>query len=278
MWPPAKRRDEAPRHVQGEMHVTPIRARARPALWPFPLLLLSAALLEGLDLDRGIAHTLFYGSSWLGAGANAWWATGLIHGGGQVLVRGAAAAALAWWLLSFRITALAPWRREALFVFAGMVLVTATVGLLKLLTNVDCPWDLAGFGGSRPYVPLLGHRPDYLPAARCFPGAHSSSVFALMALWFALRERRPRAARFALWFAVSAGTLFSLGQQARGAHFLSHDLTSAALAWVMLRALHARMPAARETPAPANTQSFPTPGIRGCFATSTATAKPPARR
>ncbi len=260
------------------MDVTPIRACARPALWPFPLLLLSVALLEGLDLDRGIAHALFYGSSWLGGGANAWWATGLIHGGGQMLVRGAAAAALAWWLLSFRITALARWRREALFVFAGMVLVTATVGLLKLLTNVDCPWDLAGFGGNRPYIPLFGDRPDYLPAAGCFPGAHSSSGFALMGLWFALRERRPRAARFALAFAVSAGAVFSFGQQARGAHFLSHDLTSAALAWFILRALHARLLAPREIPVPANTQSFPTPGIPGYFATSTATTTRPAPR
>lgn len=260
------------------MHVTPIRAPARPALWPFPLMLLAAALLEGLDLDRGIARALFFDSSWLGAGPGAWWASGLIHGGGRTLVRCVAAAALAWWALSFRFPALARWRREALFVFAGMVLVTATVGLLKVLTNVDCPWDLAGFGGDRPYIPLFGDRPDYLPTARCFPGAHSSSGFASMSLWFALRERRPRAARFALWFAISVGVVFSFGQQARGAHFLSHDLTSAALAWFILCVLHARLLAPRAIPAPASRQSFPTPGIPGCFATSTATTKPPARR
>ena len=260
------------------MHVTPIRARVRPAFWPVPLLLLAAALLEALDLDRAIAHALFYGSSWLGAGTNAWWATGLIHGGGRMLVRGAAAAALAWWMLSFRFPPLARWRREALFVFAGLVLVTATVGLLKVLTHVDCPWDLAGFGGNRPYLALFDVRPGYLPAARCFPGAHSSSGFALMGVWFALRDRQPRAARFALWAAVCVGALFSFGQQARGAHFLSHDLVSAALAWAILRALHARMFAATAILAPASTQSFPTPGIRGCFATSTATTKPPAPR
>src|SRR5688572_22299780 len=260
------------------MHVTPIRARARPALWPVPLLLLTAALLEGLDLDRRIAHAFFHGSFWLGAGTNAWWATGLIHGGGRMLVRGAAAAALAWWMLSFRFPPLARWRREALFVFAGLVLVTATVGLLKVLTDVDCPWDLAGFGGNRPYLPLFDARPDYLPAARCFPGAHSSSGFALMGLWFALRDRRPRAARFALWAAVCVGALFSFGQQARGAHFLSHDLVSAALAWGILRALHARMFAVTGIPAPASTQSFPTPGIPGYFATNTTTTKPPAPR
>ena len=250
----------------------------RPTLWPASLLLLAAALIEALDLDRGIAHAFFYGSDWLGAGAGAWWARDVIHSGGALLVRCVAASALAWWALSFRFPTLARWRREALFVFAGMVLVTATIGLLKMVTNVDCPWDLAGFGGDRPYVPLLGDRPDYLPAARCFPGAHSSSGFALMGLWFALREREPRVARFALVFAVSVGTLFSFGQQARGAHFLSHDLTSAGLAWAMLCALHARMFAARAVPAPASTQSFPTPGSRECFATSTTTTRPPARQ
>ena len=263
------------------MHVTPIRATARPALWPLPLLLLVAALVEAFDLDRAIAHALFYRTDshlWLGGGAGAWWATRLIHGGGSWLVRGLAAAALACWALSFRFPALARWRREALFVFAGMVLVTATVGLLKMLTNVDCPWDLAGFGGVQPYIPLFGDRPDYLPPARCFPGAHSSSGFALMSLWFALRERRPKLARGALLFALSVGALFSFGQQARGAHFLSHDLTSAALAWGILRALHARMFAARAIPAPVSTQSFPTPGSPECFATRTATATRPARR
>jgi membrane-associated PAP2 superfamily phosphatase len=35
--------------------------------------------------------------------------------------------------------------------------------------------------------------------------------------------------------------VFSLGQQARGAHFLSHDLASAALVWWVLLALYVRM-------------------------------------
>lgn len=263
------------------MDVTPIRARARPALWPFLLLLLAAALLQGLDLDRVIAHAFFYRPNshlWLGGGAGAWWAAGLIHGGGQLLVRGVAVAALAWWALSFPFPGLARWRREALFVFAGMVLVTAVAGLLKVLTDVDCPWDLAGFGGQRPYVPLFGDRPDYLPPARCFPGAHSSSGFALLGLWFALRARRPRTARLALAFGIFAGSLFSIGQQARGAHFLSHDLASAALAWLILRALHARMLAATAAPVPASTQASRTPGNPACSATRTTMPPPPARR
>ena len=217
-------------------------------------MLLAAFLLEWLDLDRAVARALFYhpaAQGWIGSGAGDWWAHDLIHSGGRWLVRCIAAAALACWALSFHVPRLAPWRRQALYVFAGMVLVTLTVGLLKVLTDVDCPWDLEGFGGTRPYVSLFADRPDYLPAARCFPGAHSSSGFALMAIYFVLRERSPRWSRAAFLFAVAVGAVFSIGQQARGAHFLSHDLTSAALSWGILATLHARMFAAGWRTAPA---------------------------
>jgi membrane-associated PAP2 superfamily phosphatase len=41
------------------------------------------------------------------------------------------------------------------------------------------------------------------------------------------------------------GTVFALGQQARGAHFLSHDLTSAAIVWYVLLGLYLVMFARR---------------------------------
>jgi len=235
------------------MQVTPESTPQRRQLRVAALILLAACLLEWLDFDRSIARLLFYhpaAHGWIGSGPGAWWARDLLHSGGRWLVRGVAFAALVCWLLSFVRPGLARWRHQALFVFAGMVLVTATVGLLKVLTDVDCPWHLAGFGGDRPYVTLFGDRPDYLPAARCFPGAHSSSGFALMSIYLALRDDCVRLARIALGVAVLVGALFSIGQQARGAHFLSHDLTSAALSWWMLAALHARMFAARTRAVP----------------------------
>jgi len=236
------------------MQVSPVSALQRPDLRVTLLILLSALLLEWLDADRAIARALFYHPSahgWLGTGPGDWWARGLIHSGGRWLARCVAVAALACWALSFVRPRLAPWRRQALFVFIGIVLVTATVGLLKVLTNVDCPWDLSGFGGNRPYIALIGDRPDYLPGARCFPGAHSSSGFALLSIYFALRDDRAGLARIALCAALFVGTVFSIGQQARGAHFLSHDLTSAGLAWGLLAVLRARMFAAGISAAPA---------------------------
>ena len=58
-----------------------------------------------------------------------------------------------------------------------------------------------------------------------------------MAFYFLLLGPRPRAARWFLAGAALIGTIFSIGQQSRGVHFLSQDLASAAIAWFVLLAL-----------------------------------------
>jgi membrane-associated PAP2 superfamily phosphatase len=215
--------------------------------WPALAFALAFAVMEIGQFDRSLARTFFYDAQtgWLGAGAGDWWAREVIHQAGRWLPRGAAAVAGFGWLASFRIAALGAWRRELLYVFCGMALVIASVGLMKELTNVDCPWDLTDFGGRNPYVPLFGHRPGDLKHAACFPAAHSSSGFALLAIYFALRSRAPRVARVAFFSAIGVGLIFAFGQEARGAHFMSHDITSGAVAWLFLVGLYSAMLAPR---------------------------------
>lgn len=213
-----------------------------------PLGLLAAAwlLVEGLGVDRAIAHALFFDAAagrWLGEGS--WWARDLLHGGGRWLVRGVAAGALLAFAASFVAPQCRPARRAAGFVWVAIVLPVALVGALKALTNVDCPWELAEFGGSRPFIGLFGDRPDYLPTAQCFPGAHSSSGFALLCFHFLWCDNHPRRARWALWAGCALGILFAFGQEARGAHFLSHDLASGILVWAVQYALYRRLIAPR---------------------------------
>jgi membrane-associated PAP2 superfamily phosphatase len=107
------------------------------------------------------------------------------------------------------------------------------VGFLGMITNVDCPWDLQSFGGRFSYVHLFAARPAGLRQAYCFRAAHASSGYALMALYFAACER----SRMALGLGV--GVVFGGVQQARGAHFASHDLWSAFLLWVIPLTLYA---------------------------------------
>lgn len=205
---------------------------------------LALALIAAFDLDRTISHALFFDSAsrqWLGAGQGMWWARDVIHAGGRSLVRAVAAVVLVVWIASFFGERLRTWRRRAGFAFLAVALSTGIVGGLKVITNVDCPWDLAGFGGNRPYVALFADRPDSLPHAACFPGAHASSGFALVFAYFLLRGRSRRWACWALVGAIALGVIFSIGQEARGAHFLSHDLTAAAIVWFTQLILYTRM-------------------------------------
>jgi membrane-associated PAP2 superfamily phosphatase len=208
----------------------------RHALWPLLLFLLAFAAVEGLGLDRFIAEGLYFNrltGRWLGSGTGDWWAHGLLHDDGRWLVRGIAAAALAIWLLSFLLLPVRRWRGPAGFMALAMVTSVAIVGALKAVTNVDCPWDLVGFGGHQPYVPLFAGRADYLPRAQCFPGAHASSGFALVSGYFAWREAAPAWARAWLVAGLLLGCVFAIGQEARGAHFLSHDLAAAGIVWMV---------------------------------------------
>lgn len=228
---------------------------------------LALSFIIAFDLDRAIAHALFFDSAskqWLGGAEGLWWARDVIHTGGRSLVRVVAAVVLAVWLTTFFGQRFRPWRRRAAFAFLAVGLSVGIVGGLKATTNVDCPWDLAEFGGDQPYVALFADRPDSLPHAACFPGAHASSGFALMFGYFLLRGRSRRRAGWALLGAIVVGVIFSIGQEARGAHFLSHDLTAAAIVWFTQAFLYVRMLAPEDfkeplpfdplrTPAPSET-------------------------
>jgi membrane-associated PAP2 superfamily phosphatase len=214
------------------------------AWWPLLAFAIAFGVLEVFSLDRVIARDWYFDvqtGHWLGTGRGEWWARTLLHNGGRWVVRGVAASALALWALSFCLADLRAWRRSSGFVLLSMVLATLLVGALKHVTNVDCPWDLAGFGGDNPYVALFADRPDALPRGQCFPGAHASSGFALMCFYFVFLDRSRRMARWMLALGIAVGVVFSIGQEARGAHFLSHDLTSAGIVWFVLLALYAKM-------------------------------------
>jgi membrane-associated PAP2 superfamily phosphatase len=209
------------------------------ALIPGVLVVAALAAVALWRLDMRIADAWFYdrrAGVWLGA--DTWWAVGLIHTGGAWLVRVAGLAALGALMASFWQVRLASLRRAATFLVAGLLFCPAAAGALKQITNVDCPRDLQYYGGSRPYIRPLGARPDALPRGHCYPGAHASSGFALMSFYFVILGPRPKLARRVLAVTVLIGAVFSVGQQARGAHFLSHDLASAALAWFLLLGLY----------------------------------------
>ena len=102
-----------------------------------------------------------------------------------------------------------------------MALAAITVAVLKHYSPYSCPWDLAEWGGRWP-APGPG---------RCLPAGHPVTGFMLFGLYFALPERR--GARLALVAGWSIGLAAGAVQVARGAHFASHVLWTAWIAWAV---------------------------------------------
>lgn len=207
---------------------------------PLAVFVLLAAIFAMTPLDLVIARAAFFdtaNSHWIGA--DSWVINEFLHTGGRWAVRGLTALALALWIATFVERDWRPLRRPAAFFTIATLLSIGVVGLLKVLTNVDCPWDLAQFGGRFPYVELFADRPDALRIGRCFPAAHASSGYALLALYFMLRERHAALAKIGLAVGLLTGLTFGIAQQARGAHFVSHDLWSAFLVWTVTVSVYA---------------------------------------
>ncbi len=193
-----------------------------PALSLLTLALLSK--LTGLDLwvsDR-FADGI-HGFPW----AHHWLTQQVLHDGGAWLIRIYAIA-----LLLLAILRSGAVRRAAIYLLTAVALTTGSVALIKQSVDKDCPWNLDRYGGRQPTLLLVYGKVSGQKPAHCFPGGHSSGGFSLMALYFVARRWRPRVANRVLIATAAVGAGFALTQWARGAHFVSHDLTSAAIAWV----------------------------------------------
>jgi membrane-associated PAP2 superfamily phosphatase len=100
------------------------------------------------------------------------------------------------------------------------------VGYLKAVTNIACPWDLTLFGGTQPYIHLFEPKPHHLRYTKCFPAGHASIGYAWVALYFFFEIRAPQWRWIGLGIGLVLGIILGVTQQLRGAHFLSHDITT----------------------------------------------------
>jgi membrane-associated PAP2 superfamily phosphatase len=138
-------------------------------------------------------------------------------------------AATSW--IAPQLKAIRAHREALLYTSVATVLAAAIVGALKHFSSHACPWDLALFGGSAGYHPLLGVHTRAPEIDGCFPAAHPLAGYAWLAAGFALYPLARRRAWQAWAAAFAFGTLFGAVQMARGAHFLSHVLWSAWIVW-----------------------------------------------
>lgn len=126
-----------------------------------------------------------------------------------------------------------PARRNLYVAILTLGSVPAFVGMLKSTTNVFCPSETRAYGGDVPYVRVLECYPaNDRPArrGRCFPAGHASGGFALLGL--AGLARTSRARWLAVLLGLGVGGTMGLYQMAKGAHYLSHTVVTALIAWV----------------------------------------------
>ncbi|MDA7414865.1 phosphatase PAP2 family protein [Xenophilus arseniciresistens] len=209
--------------------VSPPASLAR-AGWVSALALMLLLLWDASGADMAVAR-------WMGtplgfaARSDFFWAV-LMHEGGKALAWALLLGLLlaARWPVGLlrRLTRAQRWQL-ALVPLAAVALVT----LLKQHSQTSCPWDLQAFGGGAPWVSHWAWGQGDGGPGHCFPAGHATSALCFAGGWFVLRPLSARAA--ALWLAASlaAGLVLGLGQQWRGAHFMSHTLWSAWLCWMV---------------------------------------------
>jgi membrane-associated PAP2 superfamily phosphatase len=171
-----------------------------------------------------------------------------LHQCTKYLVAMIALGAIVAYLASFRVDALRPKRRALFYIWMGLVCATSAVAFAKALSPRHCPYDLAMYGGFAPYLGLFDSAPAGLKLGGCFPGAHASGGFALMVFYFLWHRHQPQRARFALIGALIAGFIMGTSRLIQGAHFMSHNLWSALLVWVVLLLLYWLILDARDYP------------------------------
>lgn len=201
-------------------------------LLPLLIFVVLSIALMGLHGDQWIAGHLY---AWEG---HAWRLQddpilqGVLHSKARNFVKLCWYVLLAMWLLSLaplRVARTLRW--PLLYLVLSTIVSTAIVGWMKTWTTMDCPWDLAAYGGHDAYVGLFQARPAGYPMGECFPAGHASAGYCWLALYFFFLYFSPRLRWLGLAVGTSLGVLFGLVQQLRGAHFMSHDLWTAMISW-----------------------------------------------
>lgn len=226
----------------------PVPLLPAAALWRMAGALLAGALailwLGGCtDVDLALADAVFDARAGVFPWRHAWLTERVGHG---VLKWAMALVALGFVAAAARDLAVprlatALGRLRLRIVALSALLVPAVVSALKQFSASHCPWDLARYGGSEPYLRLFEVLPSGAAPGQCLPAGHASSALWLVSLavyWLPARPARAGAVAVA---ALVPGALLGGVQQLRGAHFLSHTLWSAWIACAIVLAIVAAL-------------------------------------
>lgn len=202
-------------------------------LWLLPL----PVAVEATGIDMWLEQSYFDSAQQTFPWRHVWWFNVFLHDGLRSLLVFVAVGIAGMLLL--RVLApeylepyLAPERlrpRMLVYLLVAMLAGPLVIALLKQVMARPCPWSLAIFGGEAPYLSVLTPPIfDWHAPGKCFPGAHASGGFGLLAFVPLLSGRRRV---LMLAGAVLLGLLMGWTRMMQGAHFLSHNLWSAWICW-----------------------------------------------
>ena len=200
----------------------------------YPLLLFMVLLLVGhwFSWDSRIADYIFMqeGNRW--SLRNHWLLSAVLHEGGKHLSILLALIVVFAWLGSFYFFHLRPWRRVLGYLFLSAISASALVSLAKHSLAISCPWEFSRYGGDIGYLSLL-QQLVIRNGDGCFPAGHASAGYAWFGFYFVGLYWQARWRWLGLALPFLFGVVFGVTQQLRGAHFLSHDLATLLVCWLV---------------------------------------------
>lgn len=155
-----------------------------------------------------------------------WLLSAVLHDGLKWLAVLVWLGLLAGWSVLRLRGAAAELRGRLAFVLVASLLAVIAVNMARAQSAHSCPWYVADFGGSGQFFRLLDPRPEEAGPGKCLPSGHAATAFMWLALLPALTGARRR---LTLAGVLLLGGVAGAVQVARGAHFPSHILLSAAL-------------------------------------------------
>ena len=203
------------------------------AVWPTLVFVCLWPVLEFLEVDELVVAGFYDPVIQAFPLQHDFWTKTVLHDWGRNLLRVFGGLIVLLMIGSFFLQRLRPCRRVLVYLVVAISLSVGLVNLGKRVSNVDCPWDMQEYGGSVGHYHLFDAKPAGEQVGKCFPGGHSSGGFSLFALYFAGLALGVSRARCLLLAPLVIGSVFAIDQWARGAHFPSHDLTSAYLCWML---------------------------------------------
>ncbi len=178
-----------------------------------------------MDLQLADAIFLWEGGAWM---RRDWLLAAVIHDGGRILVISLLLALIVALAGSFMSAYLQPYRDGLVYLFTVILLSLALINIVKAISGVPCPWSITRYGGSELFRDIWS---GFDFTGGCFPAGHASGGYAWVALYFFARVYFPRWRFFGLVVGMCLGLVFGVGQQLRGAHFLSHDIWTVTICW-----------------------------------------------